>query len=1006
MNIDRQAIQERLRNFDFSELFTQELGWEFPPGNLTVPVEDHQYDLKAVAEKRGLVVFTCSPDPEGKIPLSNTRGKIERQVAKSIHEHIIIFVDAARTQQKWLWVRREPGGPIRNNDYDYREGQSGELLTQRLETLSVTLDEEENLTLLDVVGRVRAAFNVEPVTRRFYNLFKKEHAVFLEFIEGISDQGDREWYTSIILNRLMFLYFIQKKGFLADDPDYLRKRLISVRERQGKDKFHSFYRYFLLRLMHEGLNQLKDKRQDDLDELIGDVPYLNGGIFEEHQLEKQYDLDIPDSAFERIFNFFDQYRWHLDERLLREGDEINPDVLGYIFEKYINQKQMGAYYTKEDITEYIGKNTILPFLFDATRKKCKAAFAADSALWCLLSENPDLYIYEAVRRGVIDDQSEVIPLPAEIEAGVDDVSQRDGWNKPALEPYALTTETWREHIGRRKRCLELRQKLANGEITEINDLITYNLDIRQFAQDAIVHCEDPELLRAFYKSIEKVTVLDPTCGSGAFLFAALNILEPLYEACLERMRHLLGELDSSGERAHARKYSDFRDTIARVEKHPNQPYFIYKSIILNNLYGVDIMEEATEICKLRLFLKLVSQIEIVEEIEPLPDIDFNIRAGNTLVGFVTKDDIRRAAEIGPSEEGGLGQGQLIFGEIERSIQKIEQQSEDIDRLFTHFREQQTKIGGEITNKNKQQLREYLINLEEELNYYLAREYGINPEKKKQKKAYDNWLKSHHPFHWFIDFYGIMKDGGFDVIIGNPPWREYSAIKRTYQIRGYNTESCGNLYGICTERSLALCSDSGWMSFIVQLPLTCSSRMDAVRQILKADSNSIYVIPFDDRPGKLFEGLQHCRSSIFLCESNKKKENQLFTSRYKRWPTQTRPYLFQCLEYATIIPGGLYPDLFPKYATDVEVVIFERLKDQSNTTIDYIRTANEIDKFIFYQEAAQYWIKATVGLPYYAKNNMVGPPAHGCYVYFGNAQELNVICSILNSSLFNVFYSVQ
>ena len=66
----------------------------------------------------------------------------------------------------------------------------------------------------------------------------------------------------------------------------------------------------------------------------------------------------------RLFAFFDHYHWHLDERPLRADNEINPDVLGYIFEKYINQKQMGAYYTKEDITEYIGKNTIIPFLFD------------------------------------------------------------------------------------------------------------------------------------------------------------------------------------------------------------------------------------------------------------------------------------------------------------------------------------------------------------------------------------------------------------------------------------------------------------------------------------------------------------------------------------------------------------------------------------------------------------------------------------------------------------------
>ena len=74
------------------------------------------------------------------------------------------------------------------------------------------------------------------------------------------------------------------------------------------------------------------------------------------------------------FTFFERYQWHLDDRPLRNDNEINPDVLGYIFEKYINQKQMGAYYTKEDITDYISKNTIIPFLLDIGAKEVRNRF--------------------------------------------------------------------------------------------------------------------------------------------------------------------------------------------------------------------------------------------------------------------------------------------------------------------------------------------------------------------------------------------------------------------------------------------------------------------------------------------------------------------------------------------------------------------------------------------------------------------------------------------------------
>ena len=99
------------------------------------------------------------------------------------------------------------------------------------------------------------------------------------------------------------------------------------------------------------------------------------------------------------------------------------------------------------------------------------------------------------------------------------------------------------------------------------------------------------------------------------------------------MRIFVDELDDSDEKHSPEKFSDFRNTLEKMKSHPNREYFILKSIMVNNLYGVDIMDEAVEICKLRLFLKLVAQVEEGAQIEPLPDIDFNIKAGNTLVGF-------------------------------------------------------------------------------------------------------------------------------------------------------------------------------------------------------------------------------------------------------------------------------------------------------------------------------------------------------------------------------------
>jgi hypothetical protein len=279
-------------------------------------------------------------------------------------------------------------------------------------------------------------------------------------------------------------------------------------------------------------------------------------------------------------------------------------------------------------------------------------------------------------------------------------------------------------------------------------------EISQFAHDVIENCEGPELLRAIYYTIagrtpEKsnqhiqpgISILDPTCGSGAFLFAALNILEPFYEACLDRMQVFVDELESSSQKHRSDKFGDFRKILKKIQEHPNRRYFILKSIILNNLYGVDIMEEAIEICKLRLFLKLVAQVDRVEDIEPLPDIDFNIRAGNTLVGFANYDEVKKAVK-------GEGQGKFDFDD---AMVRIDERAQDVDSLFNLFREMQIEHGMDAKDFTdaKQKLSKKLKVLEDELDRYIASEYGIDrnniPREAEYRKSLLNGVKAISPF---------------------------------------------------------------------------------------------------------------------------------------------------------------------------------------------------------------------------------------------------------------------
>ena len=933
MSINRTNTQRYLRAFDFKKLFREELGWDNYQSPLPIRVEGTVYTLQGIAEKHGVVAFLLAIP--GGLPPHALRRKIERQVAPRHREHLIIYSDG-RTTQIWQWVRQEQDKPLASREHHYTVIQSGDALIQKLDALAISLEDEESLTLFDVRDRVRRAFDVEKVTKKFYDQFKKEHSAFSKFLKGIPTSDLADWYVSVMLNRLMFIYFLQKKGFLEGDSNYLRNHL-AASERLAPDRF---YTDFLCPLFFDGFATPKGGRSTTVQALLGDVPYLNGGIFARHQIERMHGqtIQIPDKAFKQLFAFFEQYQWHLDDRPLRNANEINPDVLGYIFEKYINQKQMGAYYTQEDITEYIAKNSIIPYLFDAAQREQPAAFKSGGQVWSLLAADPDRYIYPAVAHG------SQLPLPPEIAAGVGDVAQRGEWNKPAADGYGLPTEIWRETVARLHRYTEVRAKLVAGEVQFIDDLITYNLNIRQFAQDVIENCEDPRLLRALWKAIRTISVLDPTCGSGAFHFAALNILEPLYEASLERMEAFVQE-DEQNRVAGPARFDDFRKALDEVARHPNQRYFILKSIIVDNLYGVDTMHEAVEIAKLRLFLKLVSLVDDGGQIEPLPDIDFNIRAGNTLVGFATRAEMERAVR---------GDRLLLLPEDEELLARIDEQAADVDRLFARFRQMQMDYDPSDYDddfaKAKQTLHRRLEDLAGQLDRLLAQQYGVKPD----KPEFAKWRESHQPFHWFAEFYGIVKRGGFDVVIGNPPYVEYAKIRQSYTVLGYRTVDCGNLYAFVMERNKQLLQVNGLTGMIVPHSAFCTDRMSSLMTVLQQNT-LLWVSSYDIRPAKLFVGVDQ-RLAIYLQKAN--SISSVYSTKYHRWQENARSNLFATLRY-TPIASFVYTDSLAKTGTEIEYRLWQKLHHDK-----HLSTQIQGHHKIYFHNAPRYWIRVTDFIPYF------------------------------------------
>ncbi len=883
----RKLFNQYITEADFKGLFVSEMLWNNPSGATLLPeytIDEHTFCIEQIAERKGFQILQCCTD---EIPAASVCKKLDTKLRKNAENYICIFVVPNTLHHLWVApVKKVEKRDVVLVEYDTLD-KTG-FLFEKMESLSFAI--EDNPTILDIIEKVQKSFliNSEKITKDFYAGFKKEHSNFAKFITGIDDHIDdkqnknKQWYTSVMLNRLMFCYFIQKKGFLDGDVDYLRHKLEWTREQEGEDRFFNhFYKGFLVSLFHDGLNAPQHNRE--FEAVYGRIPYLNGGMFDVHQIEQEYaQLDIADEAFSSLFDFFDKWHWHLDDRMTASGRDINPDVLGYIFEQYINDRaQMGAYYTKEDITEYIGRNTIVPYLMDAVKRKDEKLFRPNGELWTYLRESGDRYIYDAMKKGA--DQ----PLPDNIAIGLDTthpnlLERRSHWNERTPEALALPTEIWRETIERLQRYRSVKDKIVGGEISSINDFITYNLDIRQFVADYLAHTQNHLFVEYFYDALQHITILDPTCGSGAFLFAALNILEPLYEVCINRMQ----EFHEQNPHLFTRQLQE----IAHKYR-SNIQYFIYKSIILRNLYGVDIMVEATEIAKLRLFLKMVAVVEVDKRdsnlgLDPLPDIDFNIRCGNTLVGYATQKELERD----------LVQGDMFA--IEEFKAKVNEEMDKVALTYDIFKDIQLKQTEDMAafKRAKHELKERLAQLNDLLNHKMFGAVGSVAD-------YDAWYKSHQPFHWLAEFYEIINDhGGFDVIIGNPPY----VAKTKIAYLPNETFKCSDLYGYVIKRVLQLLCSTGTHGFIVMHNLAFSRNFAEVRNLLNNFHGSAWYSFYSRIPSGLFSGDVRVRNCIYLLSST---GNEKYTSCLHRWFSEQRTSLFTAtIKYNYFAYSGVIPML--------------------------------------------------------------------------------------------------
>lgn len=678
MLLNFQQTRDLLHNFQFKDLFIEELGWSQPSRRkaISLDVENKMYQYQRIAEISGVAVFEVTA-ADGTIPETKIRAAIHKEITSLIAENLLIFIDNQRTRSLWYWVKREENKSY-VRDHLYVKGQPGDLFLSKLGSLVIDIIELENgePSVVEIAHKLQHGFDVEPVTKKFYKEFEKLHLQFLPLVLGIDHEADRRWYTSVILNRLMFVYFLQRKGFIDNgDLNYLQNKLAESKQR-GENLF---YKELLQVLFFESFAKPETDRDPSVQVLVGNVRYLNGGLFLIHRIEQEYKISITDEAFEQVLDLFKHYSWNLDDTPGGKDDEINPDVLGYIFEKYINQKAFGAYYTRPQITEYLCDRTIHKLIIDRVN---------------------------------------------------DRLSDR-------YKPFE-----------------------------DINELLIKL---------------DANVCRLLIKDILlNLSILDPACGSGAFLVAAMKTLIQVYSAVIGTIK-LMGD-------------ANLKRDLQEIEKfHPSLPYFIKKRIVTDNLYGVDIMEEATEIAKLRLFLALVSSAHKVDELEPLPNIDFNIMAGNSLIGLIRVDETAFDT-VGNSFQGNLLQSlaadnyNKILEQKDKSIELYKKHAfipgeENLPggELGTHQDARLLNLRRDIENLNKQSQAKLNLLLLDEFSQRLGIRYEevqISGKSKKRDLTAED-IAALKPFHWGYHFDKVLENGGFDAIITNPPWEVFQTNEKEF-----------------------------------------------------------------------------------------------------------------------------------------------------------------------------------------------------------------------------------
>lgn len=615
------------------------------------------------------------------------------------------------------------------------------------------------------ISTVEDAFNIESITKEFFNKYKE---LFLELKEELDNliQKDicikedfekheltSEAFAKKLLGQIVFLYFLQKKGWLGvkQGEKWGTGSKSFLKDLFEKKSNNNFFNDVLEFLFYDAL-AVKHKN-DFCTKFNCKLPFLNGGLFDPIN---DYDwqntnITISNSTFKKIFKAFDLYNFTVkeDEPLDKEV-AIDPEMLGKVFENLLevkDRKSKGAFYTPREIVHYMCQESLINYL-DVKLNTEKRPIAEP----------------ESVQGSLFGDDNIEDQLTEDVY--IEKVPKKE------IEEFIRRGDIYIDYA------------IRNKEKRESGNTVSGVYKERELPKSIILRADKVDEL------LHEVKICDPAIGSGAFPVGLMNEII--------RARYALS---------------------AYGEPNPDRTIYNFKRhCIKESIYGVDIDQSAVEIAKLRLWLSLVVDEEDLDSIEPLPNLDYKIVCGNSLIGFPENFRSSTSEEL-----------QLL----------LDKHFEETDKI------KKNNLKAEIDEK----INRWMLNSKATLGYQVN-------------------------FDFRLFFVNVFKESkGFDIVIGNPPYvqiQKFSSqeIQNDLEKQKYNSFSkTADLYCLFYEQGNRILNGSGHLCLITSNKWMRANYGKLLRKYLSNNTNPVQIIDFAGH--KVFDSATVDTNILIFCKNIKR-----------------------------------------------------------------------------------------------------------------------------------------